>query len=96
MAAADAEQLSSMLKALGHPNRLRLFQEIRRAGRHQVAGSGCLLGDAIRALRVGAPTISHHLKELVQAGLVATERQGKFVVCRVEPDALARLARFFT
>lgn len=95
--AADHVDLAKMLKALSHPNRLQLFQEIRGAGETALsAGHACFLNHLVEQVKIGAPTVSHHLKELVNAGLVKTEKQGKFVLCRVDPSALERLARFFT
>lgn len=95
--------LAKMFKALSNPNRLRLFEQIRRGGDAAVqAGAratrgvgGCLLQHVIDVLDVGAPTVSHHLKELVNAGLVETEKQGKQLRCRVAPAALGELARYF-
>jgi ArsR family transcriptional regulator len=37
---------------------------------------------------IGAPTISHHLKELTNADLISTERKGKFVVARINQQTL--------
>ena len=47
-------------------------------------------------LNIGAPTVSHHLKELVNADLVRTERVGKFVRCRVNEEAVGELRGFFS
>lgn len=96
MAAMDETKLAKMFKALAHPNRLRLFTEIRESGaRSFERGHTCLLQDVMEALDVGAPTVSHHLKELVSAELIATERDGKFVRCRVNSEALDALKAFF-
>src|SRR5207245_6128794 len=38
------------------------------------AGCGCFITDVVRSLRIGAPTISHHVKELVNAELITVER----------------------
>ncbi len=40
-------------------------------------------------------TVSHHLKELRQAGLVQMERKGRQVECWIEPGVVDALARFF-
>ena len=42
----------------------------------------CCVSDIIGSLKIGAPTVSHHLKELSNAGLIVTERQGKFLIAR--------------
>jgi len=89
-------KLARMFKALAHPNRLRLFTEIRDEGASSFArGHTCLLQDVMDKLQVGAPTVSHHLKELVSADLITTERDGKFVRCRVNAEALDALRGFF-
>ena len=74
------KRLVKMLKALSNPNRLKLFEEIRGAGETAYEGGhGCFLNQVIEHLKIGAPTVSHHLKELVNAGLVVTEKQGKWI-----------------
>jgi len=93
-------RLAAIFKALSNPNRLQLFEEIRAGGpaAFREPGTrglgGCLLQHIMDGLSVGAPTVSHHLKELVQAGLVETEREGKHLRCRVAPTALESLRRF--
>ena len=97
------ERLARVFKALSNPNRLRLFEEIRREGGAAFANKeragrglgGCLLQHVIDALDVGAPTVSHHLKELVNAGLVVTERRGRQLHCHIPAAVLDELARFF-
>ena len=89
------KRLVKMFKALANPNRLRLFMEIRQAGRSSFEeGHACFLHTIMEKLEVGAPTISHHLKELVNAELIHTERQGKFLTCQVNPAAVADLGAF--
>ncbi len=46
-----------------------------------------------RFLKIGAPTVSHHLKELVNAGLIVTERQGKFLIARPVPGTWEEVSR---
>lgn len=93
----DEAKLCEMFKALAHPNRFQLFREIWSQGGEQrfEKGHACFLHDLMERLNVGAPTVSHHLKVLVEADLIVTEKQGKFVLCRLNPAALTALRRFF-
>lgn len=90
------KRIVRMFKALGNPNRFRLFVEISRGdGEHAFEDCHeCLLHTVMARLSVGAPTVSHHLKELVNAELIITERRGKFVSCRVNPLALELVGLF--
>jgi DNA-binding transcriptional ArsR family regulator len=84
------QQLAKAFKALSHPNRLRIYTEILKQESARIdTGCGCFVTDVVRSLRIGAPTISHHVKELVNADLIAVERQGKFLVCKVNPKTAA-------
>jgi ArsR family transcriptional regulator, arsenate/arsenite/antimonite-responsive transcriptional repressor len=49
----------------------------------------CVLSER---LGLGAPTVSHHMKALIDAGLVASEKRGLWVYYRLLPDALRGLA----
>ena len=89
------DRLVRMFRALGHPNRFRLFAEIAQEGaRAYEAGHACFLHTIMERLDVGAPTVSHHLKELVNAELITAERQGKFVTCRATDEALELMSQF--
>ena len=86
---ADAARLARIFRALSNPNRLRIYSEILRNEETKLAvGCGCHLSQIVRSLRslkIGSPTISHHVKELVSAELITAEREGKFLVCRINP-----------
>ena len=82
-----AVQVASVFKALSDPVRLRLLALIAC---HD-GGEACVC-DLTGAFEVSAPTISHHLKVLREAGLIAAERRGTWIYYRVEPGALANLA----
>ena len=93
----DHQDIARAFKALSNPNRLRIYQEILWRQRHDVGpaeDSGCLLYDFINSLKIGAPTISHHVKELVNANLIRVERNGKFLTCYLNTDMRRRLADF--
>ena len=57
--------------------------------------AGCLLAEGIKRLNIGAPTVSHHIRELVDAGLITTSRHGRQLFCAVEPVMRERLRLFF-
>jgi ArsR family transcriptional regulator len=83
-AATDSAQLTkaqmqAISRALSDPTRFEIFQ--------QIAGCTCLgCSDLREHLTVSAPTISHHLKELETAGLIESERAGKFVNLTLRRD----------
>lgn len=92
----DHARLAKKFKALAHPNRLQLFSEILEAQRASYEhGTECFLQTVMQHLKVAAPTVSHHLKELVNADLITTELKGKLLTCTVNPDALEELEAFF-
>lgn len=85
--ALDADQaatIAPMFKALGDPVRLRLMSMIASAD------EACVC-DLTEAFDVSAPTISHHLKVLREAGLVDSDRRGTWVYYRARPAALTQL-----
>lgn len=95
----DLEQLAAMFKALSHPHRLRIFTRLASRCTPGVttcdADMRCCVGDISQNLDIVPSTVSHHMKELRQAGLVRMERNGQETECWVEPRVLALLSRFF-
>jgi ArsR family transcriptional regulator len=53
------------------------------------------VGEIGRDLSVSPSTVSHHLKELRDAGLIRAQRRGQKIECWVDPDVLNELAQFF-
>jgi ArsR family transcriptional regulator, arsenate/arsenite/antimonite-responsive transcriptional repressor len=86
----EAVELSRVFKALADPVRLRLLNLI--ASRPE--GEACVC-DLTGPFELTAPTISHHLKVLRQAGLIEGERRGTWVYYRPVPDQLTRLSGLF-
>ena len=87
LGATDADELAPLFKAIADPVRLRLLSMI---GCHD-GGEACVC-DLTGAFALTAPTISHHLKVLRQAGLIDSERRGTWVYYRVRPGVLQRLS----
>ena len=85
LSAEQAAELSRVFKAMGDPVRLRLLSLI--ASHEGGEACVCQLTDLFD---LAGPTISHHLRVLREAGLIAGERRGTWIYYRLLPDALAR------
>lgn len=88
----EPKQAANIFKALSNTNRLELYLKICHQHESEFdTGYECFLIDIINSLNIGAPTISHHLKELVNAGLIETEKKGKHLVCRVNKKTVEKV-----
>jgi ArsR family transcriptional regulator len=83
LAAHEAEDLANALKVLADPARLRLLSLIQS----QPGGEACVC-HLTEPLGLKQPTVSHHLKVLLAAGLVEREQRGSWAYFRVIPDQL--------
>ena len=86
LTAEDAEQLAGALKAIADPARLRLLSLIQAQPGHEACV--CHLTEP---LGLSQPTVSHHLKVLLNAGLVEREQRGTWAYYRVREAPLASL-----
>ena len=94
----DVQRLSRVFRALSNKNRLQIFLNLLDESRLDLAKGrthDCFLANIISGLRIGAPSISHHLRELEAAGLIDTEKEGKQLVCSIRPEVMSELAAFF-
>ena len=80
----DADQLARALKVLAEPARLRLLSLIQA----QPNGEACVC-HLTEPLGLTQPTVSHHLKVLLDAGLVEREQRGSWAFFRVRREPLA-------
>jgi ArsR family transcriptional regulator len=84
---ADRAEDAALFKALADPHRLTILATLARA-----EDEVCVC-DFTSALPLNQPTVSHHLKILRDAGLVACERRGTWVYYRLAADAGERATR---
>ena len=84
--AAEAETLASALKVLAEPARLRLLSLIQSQPDHEA----CVC-NLTEPLGLSQPTVSHHLKVLLKAGLVEREQRGSWAYFRVREEPLEAL-----
>jgi ArsR family transcriptional regulator, arsenate/arsenite/antimonite-responsive transcriptional repressor len=82
----EAQEIAGAFKALADPVRLRLLSLIAAAPDGRTCS--CHL---IEPVGKSQPTVSHHLAILAAAGLIAKEKDGRWVNCAVVPERLAIL-----
>lgn len=83
--------ISRSLAALGHDARLDIFRLLVQAGH-----TGMTVGQIAEHQGLAASTLAHHLRTLVDAGLVTQARQGREVVNKVDFTEMHRVLDFLT
>src|ERR1700688_1304850 len=77
----DRSELEKISKALADQTRLRIFEAIS-------ASDHMNCGEIVSMRGVTPATVSHHLKILSEAGLIACRREGQFVYSEVVPETI--------
>jgi ArsR family transcriptional regulator len=96
----NVEKFSEIFKALSNPNRLKIFLRLvsccvpGTVWSFEAHESTCV-GDVAKDLDIVPSTVSHHIRELRQAGLIKMKRSGQKIECWVDPEALKNLEVFF-
>jgi len=80
--------LARWAKALGHPARIAIMEVLMQ---HK----GCLCGDIVDVLPLSQSTVSQHLKELKEAGLIKGDADGRTMCYCADDDACCRIAEQF-
>jgi ArsR family transcriptional regulator len=83
---AEATATAELFKALGDPARVRIVNTIATS---QEPVCVCEL---VEPLGLAQPTVSHHLKKLLEAGLLEREQRGKWAYFSLRRDAVEKLA----
>nr|WP_239068436.1 metalloregulator ArsR/SmtB family transcription factor [Cellulomonas pakistanensis] len=87
LAEPEAQALARRLKALADPTRLRLLSIIAA---HE--GAEACVCDLTEPVGLSQPTVSHHLKQLVDAGLLSRDKRGVWAYYALRPGALDDVA----
>lgn len=80
----DLRELRTFHKALADVNRLRIVRRL--------ADGEASVAELIAHVGLSQPLVSHHLKRLRTAGLVATRRVGRETICTLRPEAFGEVA----
>ena len=82
----EADATAALFRALGDPARVRALNLLATTG-----GPVCLC-DLVEPLGLSQPTVSHHMKRLLDAGIVEREQRGKWAYFSLRRDAVEKLA----
>jgi ArsR family transcriptional regulator len=82
----EAKATAELFRALGDPARVRLVNLLA------TAGEPVCMCELIEPLGLAQPTVSHHAKKLVEAGLVEREQRGKWAYLSLQREAVEKLA----
>ena len=98
---AQIAEYAEKFKALSNPNRLKIFLRlvseccVSFPGDEVESPQCACVGDIGKHMGIVPSTISHHLKELRQAGLIKMERRGQKMECWIEPETVKGMKAFF-
>lgn len=85
----EHEAVAASLAELGNTHRLAVFRFLVQAG-----PQGAAVGTIQSALGIPASTLSHHLKRMVEVGLIRQEKHSRTIICLPEYQHLQGLIRF--
>ena len=81
--------IATLAKALGHPARIAILEYLLKT-------DSCICGDIVNELPLAQPTVSQHLKELKNAGIITGNIEGTAICYCIDEKALAKLQDYFT
>ncbi|RYY57927.1 MAG: ArsR family transcriptional regulator [Chitinophagaceae bacterium] len=84
----EQNKLASMMKALGHPARIAIIQTLVKA-------QACICGDLVEELGLAQATISQHLKELKNVGIIQGTIEGTSVCYCIDPKVWEQYRMMF-
>ena len=81
-------QIAVLAKALGHPARVAIMEYL-------MSVDACICGDIVKELPLAQPTVSQHLKELKNAGLIKGSIEGNAICYCIDEKTLQTLQSYF-
>lgn len=95
----DSKQAAKIFKALSSEQRLNLFRMIyywqKTMPKEECCGVQKAFTRACECMDLSRSTISHHLKELQQAGLISCDRNGQALVCSINKELVEEIKEYF-
>jgi len=81
--------LAILIKALGHPARIAIVEYLLKV-------NTCICGDIVNEIPLAQPTISQHLKELKNAGLIKGSIEGNTICYCLDEKMFGKLQQYFS
>ena len=85
----EEQELAALAKALAHPARIAILKELARQ-------QSCVCGEIVEVLPLAQSTVSQHLKELLNAGLIQGTVEGAKSCYCLKKEAFMRFEKIFT
>ncbi len=85
----EQNAIATLAKALGHPARVAILDYLLKV-------DTCICGDIVNELPLAQPTVSQHLKELKNAGLIKGDIEGNTICYCIDEKALGMLQSYLT
>jgi ArsR family transcriptional regulator len=82
-------QMALMFKALGHPARIAIVE-------HLLKTDACISGEIVEEVQLAQATVSQHLKELREAGIIKGSIEGNAVCYCLDKSSISKLKKYFS
>jgi len=84
----NQNDIATLAKALAHPARIAIIEYLLKV-------DDCICGDIVNEIPLAQPTVSQHLKELKNAGLIKGNIEGNAICYCINEDAVKQLQSYF-
>jgi len=81
-------QMATLMKAFGHPARVAIIEYLLKV-------DSCICGDIVNELPLAQPTISQHLKELKNAGIIKGNIEGNSICYCLDKEVIKKMLNYF-
>ena len=85
----EQNELASLFKAMAHPARIAIVEYLLKT-------DSCICGDIVNELPLAQPTVSQHLKELKNAGIIKGTIEGTAICYCIDETTLKKVESYFT
>ena len=83
----EQNDIAILLKALAHPARIAIIEYL-------LSVDTCICNDIVDEIKLAQPTVSQHLKELKNAGIIQGEIDGKSICYCINPESFKKMEHF--